>query len=650
MQPVLKDKTARRADLRILATTDLHAHVLAYDYFSGKALKNIGLTRVERLVARHRAEAANSLLFDNGDFLQGNPLGDFVAERQGISARRMHPVILAMNALGYDAGTLGNHDFTYGLKFLRTVLALARFPIVSANIRANRQRLDLAPWTILDRRITLSDGGTSALRIGVIGFLPPQTSAWETHGRGGALSCTDIVPSAAALVPRIRAAGADIVVALAHSGIAGNLAEAGMENAATALADVPGIDAIIAGHIHRVFPDADFPALPGTDPALGRLGKVPAVMPGFWGSHLGIIDLALERRPEGWTVTNANARVERSDAVEIHPAPIAAGPPACGATAAGAARLWPKGGELASPVLAPAIIAAHRATLRHAARKICQSAHPMTTHFAQLGQSAALDVVARAQRWHARRALKGSRWDGLPIISAVAAFRAGGRGGPENYTNIAAGPVTLGALSDLYAFPNTISALCMTGAQAQDWLERAAGQFRQLQPGISDQPLIQPEFPSYHFDLLHGLNWRIDLSQPAKYHPDGSLTDHGHRAGRISDLRHHGRPIDPDEPLVMVTNGYRLSGWGLYAPITARAAPILPGQRRVRDILQRYLTMLGRVPAPYPTAFSFAAMPRTSAWFDTAPGAGQPGTEPPPGFATAQGPAPNGFHRWRIAL
>ena len=74
------------------------------------------------------------MLIDNGDFLQGNPMGDYMAYQKGMKPGDVHPVIKAMNVLGYDCGTLGNHEFNYGLDFMFNTLAGATFPFVCANL------------------------------------------------------------------------------------------------------------------------------------------------------------------------------------------------------------------------------------------------------------------------------------------------------------------------------------------------------------------------------------------------------------------------------------------------------------------------------------------------------------------------------------
>ena len=137
--------------LRVLETTDLHVNVFPYDYFRDAADDTVGLGRTATLIKAARAEAKNSLLFDNGDLIQGSPLGDYVAYRRGMKKGDPHPMVAAMNALDYACGTVGNHEFNYGLEFLAQ---FARRDEISDRLRECRHRAGrdaLSPWIVLDR-------------------------------------------------------------------------------------------------------------------------------------------------------------------------------------------------------------------------------------------------------------------------------------------------------------------------------------------------------------------------------------------------------------------------------------------------------------------------------------------------------------------
>ncbi len=280
-----------RRGLRLIGVTDLHASLYPYDYFRDRPDESLGLAQTAALIAEARGECLNCLLFDNGDILQGTPLGDFAAENMAKDRAGRHPVIVVMNTLDYAAATLGNHEFNYGLDILERAYAAARFPVTCSNVR----RADGAPWfppSIIVERLFADDGGAKrALKVGVIGVAPPQIAQWDEAHITGKLITVDIVEAARAEVAALQRRGADLVVALCHSGISRLASTPGEENAAQDLAKVEGIDALFLGHQHLLFPGQDFAGVDGLDAARGTIHGKPAAMAGFWGSHLGVVDL-----------------------------------------------------------------------------------------------------------------------------------------------------------------------------------------------------------------------------------------------------------------------------------------------------------------------------------------------------------------------
>ncbi len=278
LHPFSSRAAANQAHLRIMETTDLHVHVFPYDHYADKPNDTLGLARTASIVDAIRAEATNAILVDNGDFLQGNPMGDYIAYKRGMKDGDMHPVIAAMNVLGYDCGTLGNHEFNYGLDFMFNVLNGANFPVVCANLTkgdlaaAPRQdELFLKPYVILDRKLKDGAGREHPIRVGLIGFVPPQIITWDAENLGGKANARDIVKAAEAWVPQMREEGAEIVIALSHSGIGQQAYADNLENASIPLAAVDGIDAIVTGHSHLDFPGPKFDGLPGVDNGKGLI-------------------------------------------------------------------------------------------------------------------------------------------------------------------------------------------------------------------------------------------------------------------------------------------------------------------------------------------------------------------------------------------
>ena len=228
-----------------------------------------------------RKEATNSMLIDNGDLLQGNPMGDYIAYEKGMKDGDLHPIMKGMNLLGYECSTLGNHEFNYGLSFLDKVLAGANFPFVCANLirgtelAANPRddKLYLKPYRHprqedqgRRRRRAADQDRHHRLRAAADHDLGRQEPRRQRQTR-------DIVEAAKAWVPQMKEEGADIVIALSHSGIDVKQGDM-MENASFFVAGVDGIDAVFTGHQHLVFPGKkDFQELEGVDTDKGHAGR-----------------------------------------------------------------------------------------------------------------------------------------------------------------------------------------------------------------------------------------------------------------------------------------------------------------------------------------------------------------------------------------
>ena len=566
----ISNRTENELQLRILATSDLHATIRGFDYCAEQPLPGRGLEGAAALIGKLRREVQNSLLVDNGDFLQGNPLADLFADP---TPGQVHPVIAAMNGLGYDAASLGNHEFNYGLPALRHALAGAGFPTVCANIAMLGTEPPVAsPHVILVRTLLSPSGRMQRLRIGLFGLLPPQVLTWDRRNLEGRIAMIDMVEAARASIAALRAQGADLVIALCHSGIGPAEAPPGSENMAGQVAALEGLDAIVAGHSHDVFPRSPDP----------HDHAVPMVLPGCFGSHVGVIDLRLHQAEDGrWRSLGRASALRVSDHV-------------------GFRRLR---NSPDAQVVRRASAAAHRATRLAVRHPVGRTEVPLTTHLAALPGNAALAIIAESQAAHVAAALQGTALAQVPLLSAAAPFKFGGRGGASHYTNVAPGPVAIRHVADLYIHPNRIAAVLVTGAELKAWLEKSAEFFLQVKPGLDGQPLLNPDIHASDFDVVHGIDYQIDLSAP-----------HGRR---IVGPSHGGRPIDPEQPFVVATNSYRAEGGGDF-PGAQPANKVFEDRILVQDVLRGHIERLGVIRAPQHFPFAFTALPGTSVLFETA--------------------------------
>lgn len=567
-----------RAQIGVLETTDLHSNVMSYDYYKLADDDSLGLERAATLIRQARKEFANTLLFDAGDTIQGTALADYQALVKKPACDQTLAIYNAMDTLHYDAGTIGNHEFNYGLPFLSQVTGTPfdaagvpvehckgpDYPLVLANVFSAKTGQPLyAPWKILDRKIQVRapDGSMreSTLHVGVIGFTPPPILEWDKRNLEGKVTVMGVVDAAKKYVPQVRAAGADLVVAIVHGGVNTSPYSTGMENADWYLAQVPGIDVMLMGHSHQVFPDPHNPRshyahMRDVDNQRGFVNGVPAVMGDFFGKAIGVIDLHLRYADGHWQVdkdaTHAEVRL-----------------------------VEPRGEKPVAPDMQIVQIVApeHASTIAYVKTPIGRSDFPMTTYFVAAGDTSALTLVNTAQRDYVQKYIRANlpQYREVPVLSAAAPFKAG-FGGPNDYTDVPAGPLAINNAADLYLYPNTLTAVKIDGAGVKAWLEKSAQWFNRIDPhDAKPQELVNRRFPTYNFDVIQsGLTYVIDVTKAA--------------GERIGDLRYKGEPVKPDQPFIVVTNNYRASGGGGFPGLNGSNI-VLSAPDANRDVLIDYV-------------------------------------------------------------
>lgn len=596
---------------------------------TGQPAEPRGLAALGAMIRAARAEAgaAATLLVDSGDMLQGTPLADLAMESP---CDDPHPVIAAMTALGYDAAALGNHDFNFGLATLEATLARAGFPVLCPNLvrETGATPLDDRPFapprTILTRHVTGPDGRRHPLRIGLVAAAPPQTLLWDADLLQGRLAARGIVETVAAHAAALRAEGADLVVVLSHSGLGAPPADPAApdpapdpwaEDASLAVAALPGVDVVLCGHSHRRHPATPGAPVPGT--------LKPLVMAGAHGSDLAVIDLDLaagEDPARPWRIAGHRAELR----------PAARAPDAALA-------------DLVRPAQARTRAALDR-IVGHSPAAL-HAAFPLAAH------APALQFLAEAQAAEARRLTAGTPLAGLPLVSAAAAFTAGGLAGPEAFVILPPGPIRERDLWRISPFPNRVCALPVTGRLLRAWLERAAACLAPIRPGDADVPLVAPGAAGYMFDVLFGLDYTIDPSRPALTDPaTGAPRPHTGSdpgPGRITRLHHAGRPVADDDRFLLATTGYRAGGGSGY-PRIPPDAPRLWGQTPLRRLLAEHAAAGPLALDPRP-AWDFAPLGAT-ALLDAAPSACAVAHGDPTRRLEPAGPGPGGFARFRLHL
>ena len=540
--------------LTVLGTTDLHGHGENWDYFKNAVYddsqhNDVGLAKVSTVVNDMRAEKGrdHTLLIDAGDTIQGTPLSTYYAKVDPITdGHVMHPMALAMNAIGYDAAAVGNHEFNYGIPLLDEFARQVNFPLLSANtIDDATGQPHFTPWVIK----TIKVPGEKPIHVGIVGFTTPGVQLWDKHNVQGKLSFPGIVEEGRKVIPEVKAAGADVVIVTSHSGVEGTSSygpDLPTENASAQLAqEVPGIDAILVGHSHR-----DIPQLYVTNKQTGK--QVLLSEPALWGERVSDMELTLTKSRGQWSVSKETSTNINTNAYPEDPSILA----------------------LLQPY--------HDTVVKWVNTPIGNSVQAMDSSESRYKDTPIIDLINQVQTDAVKTALAGTPESSLPVVSIAAPF--------SRTASFPAGPVSIRDVAGLYIYDNTLLAVKMTGAELKDYLEYSARYFNQLAPGApvdvntltnAITPDAPTGIPDYNDDELSGISYDINIAQPA--------------GSRIENLRMpDGTPVQPDQQFVVAVNNYRESGGGGFPHV--KNAPVLMDQQQdIRQLIIDWVTSKGAV-------------------------------------------------------
>lgn len=587
-------------NLRILETSDIHVNLMNYDYYQTKTDNKVGLVQTATLVNKAREEVKNSVLFDDGDALQGTPLGDYVANKIKDPKNRVdpsytHPLYRVMNLMKYDVISLGNHEFNYGLDYLKEVTSKTKIPVINSNVYRddhdgndeNDEHYFDRPYHILEKEVVDEAGQKQIVKIGVMGFVPPQIMNWDKANLEGQVKAKDIVETAKKMVPKMKAEGADVIVALAHSGVDKSGYNVGMENASYYLTEVPGVNAVLMGHSHTEVKDV--------------FNGVPVVMPGVFGSNLGIIDMQLKKVNGKWEVQKDQSKPQLRPIADSKGNPLVE----------------------SDQKLVNEIKDEHEKTIEYVNTHVGETKAPINSYFSLVQDDPSVQIVTNAQKWYVEQELKKPEYEkikDIPVLSAGAPFKAGGRNGATYYTDIPAGTLAIKNVADLYVYPNTLYAVKVNGAQVKEWLEMSAGQFNQIDPKkTEEQPLVNIGYPTYNFDILDGLKYEIDVTQPAKYDKDGKVVNAN--ANRIVNMTYEGKLVADKQEFIVATNNYR--GSSQTFPGVSEGEVVYQSQDETRQIIVKYMQKIKNIDPAADQNWTFKPIvaDKLNTTFDSSPNA-----------------------------
>ncbi|MFF6876468.1 bifunctional metallophosphatase/5'-nucleotidase [Streptomyces sp. NPDC012474] len=540
---------AKRYAFTVLGTTDLHGNVFNWDYFTDKEFddkdhNDVGLAKVSTLVNRVRAEKGrrNTLLIDAGDTIQGTQLSYYYAKVDPITAEGgpVHPMAQAMNAMGYDAAALGNHEFNYGIPVLRKFEQQCRFPLLGANaLDAKTLRPAFAPYSM--HRLRTPFGRD--VKVAVLGLTNPGIAIWDKANVQGKMTFPGLEEQAAKWVPKLRSMGADVVIVSAHSGSSGTSSYGDqlpyVENAAGLVAEqVPGIDAILVGHAHTEIPEYFV-----TNKKTGK--QVVLSEPLKWGQRLTLFDFELVWERGCWKVEKVGAKVLNSNTVEE------------------------------DPKITKLLGDEHEKVVGYVNQVVGTNAAEMTSAEAPYKDVPIIDLINHIQADTVKQALAGTEYAALPVLSQAACFSRSAR--------IPAGEVTIRDVAGLYVFENTLEARLMTGAQMKAYLEFSASYFVQTAPGAAVDPAKLTNAngtPDYNYDVVSGLSYEIDIAKPA--------------GSRVTNVRFEGQPLADDATFVFAVNNYRANGGGNF-PHVAAARLLWSNSEEIRNTMIAWVKAKGSI-------------------------------------------------------
>ena len=542
-----KGPRKKRYALTVMGTTDLHGNVFNWDYFKDAEYTDAagnakGLSRVSTLVNQVRKEKGrgNTLLIDAGDTIQGTPLTYYYAKVDPITAKGgpVHPMAAAMNAIGYDAVALGNHEFNYGIETLRKFESQCDFPLLGANaLDARTLKPAFPPYFIK----TFHVKGAPPVKVAVLGLTNPGIAIWDKAYVEGKLVFPGLEEQAAKWVPKLRSMGADVVVVSAHSGTSGTSSYGDqlpyVENSAALVAQkVPGIDAILVGHAHT-----EIAELKVTNEKTGR--TVVLSEPLCYAQRLSLFDVELVFERGCWTVESVRASVRDSKSVPD------------------------------DPRITRLLKDDHDLVVEYVNQVVGSATETLTTVDARYKDAPIIDLITKVQEDVVKAALAGTEHAALPVISQASPF--------SRTSEIPAGEVTIRDLSSLYVYDNTLVAKLMTGAQVKAYLEYSAEYFVQTAPGapVDVEKLTNANNrPDYNYDYVSGLSYDIDIARPA--------------GQRIKNLSYQGAALDDAQKFVFAVNNYRANGGGAF-PHVASAQELWSESTEIRTRIAEWVTAKG---------------------------------------------------------
>ena len=446
--PTSAARAEETRDLVILGTSDIHGNIDNYDYFTDSVPSSTsgrGLTKVMTYAQEVRATNPNTILIDNGDTIQGTPLAYYFGV---LHPEAMNPLAATMNAMGFVSGTVGNHEFNFGPSVFNKYQAEANFPLLSANVTGCRD-YTFQPYVIED---------VGGVQVGILGLTPPAVVHWERPENIVDCVFGDAMDAANQYVPEMRAAGADVIVVAAHTGLDETYGYGREENFAKFLAyEVPGIDVILAGHAHA-------------NVAGQLINGVLITEPNYHTRNVSDIRITVTGSGSDWTVTTKSSTT-----------PV----------------MW---GYAEDPNILAITKPYHDAAVAYINTPIGYAADDFPGGFkARIADGPMADLINHVQMEAAAAA-------GFPVEASLAALF-------NNQAQLFTGPIKLKDAYAVYIYDNTLYVIEATGQMIKDELEWTSNYFNRYyyEPaGVTVNTMVR----DYNYDLWAGIEYKLDVTKP----------------------------------------------------------------------------------------------------------------------------------------
>ena len=542
-------KAAETTTLRVISTTDLHNQVSSEDY--DIAGKNAGhsLAKLSTMIKAARAELNQgaSLTVDAGDSVYGYGAEVLMGDVKKPS-NTLQPIFEAMSKIGYDAITLGNHEFDYGYDFIKNQLTQSGLndKCVVANVK--EYATGNYPWKrtmMLTKNMTTSAGNTVAVKVGIVGVTKQELSTYYEYD--GVLEGESILKTVREQAAALKSAGADIVVVIGHCG----MGEANDGDSATdpgyAISKLANVDCVMLGHQHRNYPSNDastklFYRLPNTDKTTGLTNGKPVVMVADHAAGIGIADMTLKIDNGKVSVVHAATEVRKSSESIRDDQNIVAVD------------------EKSANII--------KNTFKEVLASVA-SGSVFQGYFGVLNDNYAIQLNNEAKIRFGMNFIHsnaGAAYVNYPVISATGYYMDGSEG-KNDYMDIQDSFTMKDVLNTQEYEHNNDYAYWITGKQLRKWMEWSASIFAQQNEMITSTGTIKKLSEEYGttslvaekwlkrwgpFQVFDGIEYQIDASKPAMYNVDGELINSN--TSRIVNLTCNGQPVTDDSKFILVTN------------------------------------------------------------------------------------------------